>query len=115
LFFGATVGITKFEQRSNFYFPVSASVIYSFLGERNWYPVVVVEPGYGYYSEKLLVNEQEVRISGGFSLAAGAGLEHMMESGGRIYLTAGLSRFAIGQVGAVSSHRRLSLKIGIRL
>jgi hypothetical protein len=93
-FVGIALGFLQFSQLNNPYLPVSLKLsALSSLNPRRTSALVVLEPGYGFYSESHSAGSSSVITRGGFTLFSAVGVVAPKKQKTRPYLLAGYAHY----------------------
>lgn len=110
---GATVGLTRLNNRPEDLFLVSAKLLVSPRPEAPLFPHLLLEPGYNFYSEKVTVNERIVETKGGACVFAGGGLALSVGLENKLTFSGGLSLYGFSKQGKFTPSKRISLRTGL--
>ena len=101
---GIGVGITKFKEFKKVYVPVFGTITVADFTKRVS-PLVVLEPGYGIYSEKVRVGTRTVTREGGFTFFGGGGVAIAATSKANLSFSVGYAHYSFNTGGVNSSVR----------
>jgi opacity protein-like surface antigen len=101
---GIGVGVTKFNEFKKVYVPVFGTITVADFTKRIS-PLVVLEPGYGIYNEKVRVGTRTVTREGGFTFFGGGGVAIAASSKANISLSVGYAHYGFETGGVNSSVR----------
>lgn len=101
---GIGVGVTKFKEFKKVYVPVFGTITVADFTKRVS-PLVVLEPGYGIYNEKLRIGTRNVTREGGFTFFGGGGVAIAATSKANLSLSVGYAHYNFNIDGVSSSVR----------
>jgi hypothetical protein len=99
---GIGVGVTKFKEFSKVYVPVFGTIAIADFTKRIS-PLVVLEPGYGIYNEKLHWGNRVVTREGGFTFFGGGGVAIAATRKANISFSVGYAHYSFTTAGITSS------------
>lgn len=95
---GIGVGVTKFKEFRKVYVPVFGTITIADFAKRIS-PLVVLEPGYGFYDEKLGRNKRE----GGFTFFGGGGISYAATPKANLSFSVGYAHYSFQTAGVNSA------------
>ena len=101
---GIGVGITKFKEFKKVYVPVFGTITVADFSKRVS-PLVVLEPGYGIYNEKVRIGTRTVKREGGFTFFGGGGVAIAATSKANLSFSVGYAHYYFNTGGVNSSVR----------
>ena len=116
MYLGAQLGLVHFRDLGGAYLP--AHLKFSFLPagrSGRAVPIVLLEPGYGFYDRKYRAGNGWYRRKGGFTFFAGVGAAFATRSKARPVLTLGYSRFDFKDPGYRFTRDAFGLRFGVMI
>jgi hypothetical protein len=99
---GIGVGVTKFKEFKKVYVPVFGTITVADFTKRVS-PLVVLEPGYGIYNEKIRVGNSTLTREGGFTFFGGGGVAIAASSKANLSFSVGYAYYGFNTAGINSS------------
>jgi hypothetical protein len=99
---GIGVGVTKFKEFKKVYVPVFGTITVADFTKRIS-PLVVLEPGYGIYDEKVRLGNRTVTREGGFTFFGGGGIAIAATPKANLSFSVGYAYYGFNTAGVHSS------------
>lgn len=109
---GFGIGITKFKEFSKLYVPVFGTVTIADFSKRVS-PLVVLEPGYGIYNEKIRLGNRTVTREGGFTFFGGGGVALAASSKANLSFSVGYAHYGFTTAGITSSVKGVGFRFTV--
>ena len=116
MYLGAQVGLVHFRDLGGAYLPAQLKFSFMPAGQSGRaVPIVLLEPGYGFYDRKYRYGNGWYRRKGGFTFFAGVGAAFATRSKARPVLTLGYSRFDFRDRDYRFSRDAFGLRFGVMI
>lgn len=109
---GIGVGVTKIKEMGKLYVPVFGTITIADFSKKVS-PLVVAEPGYGIYNEKVRLGTRTVTREGGFTFFGGGGAAIAANSKANISFSIGYSVYSFNTAGINSSIKGIGFRFTV--
>ena len=109
---GIGIGVTKFKEFKKIYVPVFGTITVADFSKK-LSPLVVFEPGYGIYNEKLKIGNRSVTREGGFTFFGGGGVAVAATSKANLSFSVGYSLYSFNTAGINSSVKGVGFRFTV--
>jgi hypothetical protein len=109
---GIGVGVTKIKEFRKLYVPVFGTITIADFSKKVS-PLVVAEPGYGIYNEKVRIGNRTVEREGGFTFFGGGGVAVAATSKANLSFSVGYSVYTFNTGGIASSVKGVGFRFTV--